>query len=121
MFRNFLHALPPGLLGILLLSGCQPKGTHTLGKPPEGNPISILAVRAGDTPPQVVVQGRIIEKCPVAGCWFRVQDDTAVIKIDTKAAGFVVTEIPLETRVTVAGKVTHEEDEIVLNGTGLRY
>lgn len=109
------------LLAVLCLTGCRPPGGHSLGKPPEGAARSILSVRAGDTPPNVVVQGRIIEKCPVAGCWFRIQDDTAVIKVDTKAAGFVVTDIPLETQVTVAGKVSHEDDEIVLNGAGLRY
>ncbi len=108
-------------MGLVLLNGCgKPKG-KVLGVPPKGEPRSILAVKAGDTPPTVTVQGILVEKCPVAGCWFRLRDDSGVIKVDTKTAGFVVTEIPLQSKLTVAGKVTQEGNETILAGTGLRY
>lgn len=80
-----------------------------------------MSVLAGDTPLTVTIEGTLVEKCPVAGCWFRIRDDTGVIKVDTKMAGFVVTEIPLQTRLTVGGKVALEGVEIVLQATGLRY
>lgn len=63
----------------------------------------------------------MIEKCPVAGCWFRLQDNTATIKVDTKSAGFVVTDVPLQTTVTVSGKVGTEGNLPLIEATGLRY
>jgi uncharacterized protein YdeI (BOF family) len=105
----------------LLAVGCQkPQGT-ILGKAPVGDPQTILAVTAGDTPPQVTVSGVMIEKCPLAGCWFRLRDRTGVIKVDTKPAGFVVVNVPLESTVTVAGKVVTAGDEVVIEATGIRY
>jgi hypothetical protein len=63
----------------------------------------------------------MIEKCPVAGCWFRLQDPTGTIKVDTKSAGFVVVDVPLQSQVIVAGKVVAEGSDVVLEATGLRY
>src|SRR5678816_3825951 len=83
------------LVGLVFLIGCgQPKG-NIKGAPPKGEPHSVLSVQAGDTPPTVTIQGTLIEKCPVAGCWFRLQDTTGIIKVDTKLAGFVVVDVPL--------------------------
>ena len=98
----------------------RPKG-KALGRAPAGDVKSILAVQAGDTPASVTLRGVIIEKCPVAGCWFRIQDESGIMKVDTKAAGFVVTDIPLQARLTVAGKVTQEGNETILEASGLRY
>src|SRR5262245_42533232 len=117
LMRPVLLALIP----LLLVLGCQqPKG-NVLGKAPKGEPKTILAVRAGDTPPQVTLSGVMIEKCPVAGCWFRLRDHTGVIKVDTKSAGFVVVKVPLESQVTVSGKVVADGDEVVIEATGVRY
>ena len=118
---RFYKMLLCGLVGTWLCTGCGKSKGKVLGQPPAGPPKTVLAVRAGDTPPKVVLQGRLVEKCPVAGCWFRVQDETGLIKVDTKTAGFVVTEIPLETVVTVAGTVAAEGDEPVIEATGLRF
>ncbi len=63
----------------------------------------------------------MIEKCPVAGCWFRLHDDTGTIKIDTKAAGFVVSAVPLETKMSVAGKISDTDGEVIIEATGVRY
>ena len=63
----------------------------------------------------------MVEKCPIAGCWLRVRDSTGIIKVDTKAAGFVVVSVPLDSNVTVMGKVTTDGDEVVVAATGLRY
>jgi uncharacterized protein YdeI (BOF family) len=114
------HILATTLL-LFSLSGCgKPHGT-VLGKAPKGEVRTILSVRAGDSPPQVVIAGVMVEKCPVAGCWLRVQDRTGVIKIDTKSAGFAVVNVPLETKVTVAGKVVPDGNDMALEATGLRY
>jgi len=109
-------------LTLLLLTGAchRPSGT-VLGQAPRGQPCTILAVRAGDTAPSVVLAGVMVEKCPVAGCWFRLRDQTGVIKVDTRNAGFVVVKIPLEAKVTVAGNVASDGSEVILAATGLRY
>lgn len=109
------------LVALVVVVGCgQPPGT-VLGKNPDGVRYETLAIRAGDTPPDVVIQGKLVEKCPQAGCWFKVDDGSGIIKVDTKAAGFVVTDIPLETVVTVGGKIVMVDEEQQIEATGLRY
>ena len=109
------------MLGVALAAGCGKASGKLKGVAPKGAPLSVLAVHAGDTPTAVTLRGTLVEKCPVAGCWFRLLDDTGVIKVDTKSAGFVVTEIPLTTVVTVGGRVSHEGDETIIEATGLQY
>lgn len=110
------------ILGVVALLGAcgKPQG-KVLGKAPRGEPQTILAVRDGITPPDVTLRGKIIEKCPTAGCWFYLADRTGAIKVDTKIAGFVITKITLQTEVTVSGKIVHEGNEPVLQATGLRH
>ena len=109
------------LIGAVLASGCgKPKGT-VLGKDPRGTEQTVLAIRAGTAPAQFTLNGAMIEKCPTAGCWFRLRDATGVIKVDTKSAGFVVVDVPLETKVTVAGKVVADGQDVQIEATGIRY
>ncbi len=82
---------------------------------------TVVAVKAGDTPAQVALCGEMVEKCPVAGCWFRLRDRTGTVKVDTKSAGFVVVEIPVGAKLTVAGRVATEGNETIIEATGLRY
>ena len=100
---------------------CHHQTGKVLGKAPAGDIRTVLAVRAGDTPPVVTLTGTMTEKCPVAGCWFRLTDGTGTIKVDTQAAGFVVADVPLETRMTVAGKIVESGDEIIIEASGVRY
>ena len=60
----------------------------------------------------------MIEKCPVAGCWFKLRDQTGVMRVDTKAAGFVVTDVPLHTRMRVQGRADTQGG---VAATGIRY
>src|SRR5215510_14909196 len=115
--------MKPALCVMLLavgLIGCGQKG-KVLGKTPKDPLATILAINAGTAPQHITLQGTMIEKCPQAGCWFRIDDGSGVIKVDTKAAGFVVSNIPLNTKVTVSGKVVSEGDEQQLQATGLLY
>src|SRR5262245_7014997 len=96
----------------LIAAGCGKPAGKVLGKVPKGETLTILAVRAGDTPPQVTLEGAMIEKCPVSGCWFRLRDKTGTIKVDTKAAGFTVVGVPLESKLTVSGKIVSEGNEV---------
>ena len=63
----------------------------------------------------------MVEKCPTAGCWFRLRDNTGVIKVDTKSTGFVVVDVPLETKITVSGKVVADGNDVQIEATGIRY
>lgn len=118
MFKAQFAVVLAVLVGVF---GCsKPKGT-VLGKLAKGNPVTILAIRAGDTPPQVTISGIMVEKCPVAGCWLKVQDPSGTIMVDTKSAGFVVVNVPLESEVTVSGKIVTEGDEVLIEASGLRY
>jgi uncharacterized protein YdeI (BOF family) len=113
--------LPAVILICLLFAGCSRSHGTVLGKAPEGKSQTILAVRDGTTPPEVVLSGVMIEKCPTAGCWFRLKDSTGVLKVDTKNAGFVVVDVPLESTVVVAGKVVADGNDVQLEATGVRY
>lgn len=107
------------LLGAL--TACSRQLGHVLGKTPSGETRNIIAVRAGETLPVVALRGTIVEKCPTAGCWFYLQDETGTIKVDTKSAGFVVVDLPLQTLVTVSGRVVNSNDDVTIEATGLRY
>ena len=104
-----------------LVTACHQPAGKVLGKAPSGNARTVLAILAGDTPATVTLSGAMTEKCPVAGCWFKLSDNTGTIKVDTQSAGFVVADLPLETRMTVSGKIVQSGDEIVIEASGVRY
>lgn len=92
-----------------------------LGTPPQGQATSTAAARSAAPGDVVTVKGEMVEKCPVAGCWFDVRDSSGVLRVDTKAAGFVVLDVPLHTQVVVSGRVAKQGTERVVDATGLRY
>lgn len=112
--------VPLLVLPVLLLAGCRSKQTSVLGKAPDAQSpteVRLLSAKAGSA---VTVQGEMVEKCPVAGCWFMLRDKTGIVRVDTKAAGFVVSEVPLHTQMTVSGTVA-PGTEIGLKASGVRY
>lgn len=109
------------IVGLALVCGCGGNHGRVLGKAPTAEPRKIGLVLGGESPAAVVLQGKLVEKCPTAGCWFRLEDPTGRIKVDTKAAGFVVTRVPLGATVTVGGKVAWDGTETVIQATGLSY
>ena len=122
MTLRFLQLAGVAWVCLLLIAGCHQPNSTVLGKAPEGEPRTISSVKTGDAPPQVTLQGVMIEKCPVAGCWFYLRDGTGVIKVDTKLAGFVVLDVPLQSRLTVSGKkVVADGGEVTIEATGVRY
>jgi uncharacterized protein YdeI (BOF family) len=103
------------------MAGCGSNGHTVLGTAPEGQPVTVAAVQNVALKKPVTVHGKLVEKCPVAGCWFMVKDPTGVIKVDTKAAGFVVLDVPLGVDVTVSGKSAANGSERMVEATGVRY
>ena len=109
------------VFSLLLATGCGQRQQTVLGQTPDGVVRTVASVLGPDARGHVVVRGVMVEKCPVAGCWLRVQDGTGSIKVDTKSAGFVVVDVPLRREVTVAGTVVIRGQEHMLEARGLRY
>ena len=110
-----LAALP-----VLLLTGCGAKQTNVLGKAPDAQApttVRLLSAKAGTV---VTLQGEMVEKCPVAGCWFMLRDKTGIVRVDTRQGGFVVSEVPLHTIMTVSGAVAAGTEPSV-KASGVRY
>ena len=63
----------------------------------------------------------MIEKCPTAGCWFMLQDNTGRVRVDLKAAGFVVTDVPTGGAVSVTGRLRRDVEEPVVVASGARF
>ena len=115
--------LPAVAASALLLAGCGSRQETVLGTAPDMTRLSnVSSLNAATSTKPVTLQGRMIEKCPVAGCWFRLQDQSGIIKVDTKEAGFVVTDVPLNTRITVSGTARQETGgQSQVAATGIRY
>ena len=109
------------LSGLILIAfGCS-RAPRVLGQKPADTLVAVNSVKTSPSVAPVSLRGVIVEKCPVAGCWFYLRDQTGTIKVDTKAANFVVVEIPLNTTVVVSGKISTEGSERILEATGLEY
>lgn len=109
------------LVACLALAGCSAKQTHVLGVAPAAQRTeTVRSLTQSPASAKVSVQGEMIEKCPVAGCWFILRDKTGTVRVDTKAAGFVVSSVPLHTQMTVSGTVV-PGTQPSLAATGVRY
>jgi uncharacterized protein YdeI (BOF family) len=101
-------------------TGCASGPKTTLGTVAETAPV--VAVRdVKEKEGTITLRGTMVEKCSVAACWFRLKDDTGVVKVDLKAAGFTVTDVPTNATVVVTGIPVKGGDEVELAATGLRY
>lgn len=110
-------------LGVALvaLSGCASPAT-TIGATPDESRAPVVATAAlkpGKTP--VTLKGVLVDKCPTAACWFHLRDATGTVKVDMKASGFTVTDVPVNATVTVTGVARSDGGEPYLSATGLRY
>lgn len=100
------------------ISGCATQQARVLGKAPSGQivPVSQLKSTAG----QVTIRGTMYEKCPVAGCWFMIRDKSGVVRVDAKSSGFTVTDVPVNSEVTVQGSVKTVGEKMVI-ASGMQY
>jgi uncharacterized protein YdeI (BOF family) len=109
------------LLTLTLAGGCGfSRHPVVLGAAPAKGPSTPVATLESAGKGAVTLEGTMTEKCPVAGCWFLLKDDTGVVKVDTKGAGFAVTDVPLGKTVRVTGAVAKSGESRVL-ATGLSY
>jgi len=104
-----------------LFTGCLERKPKILGSAFDGKSVAVATAKQSDPGSRLIVHGTMIEKCPEAGCWFVLRDESGVIKVDTKDAGFVVVDVPLQVSLTVAGQVDTNGAGRILKATGLRY
>ena len=107
-----------GALVALVLIGCTPSGGRLLGVEPAAAPALTIAMLKTTTAP-FTLSGTMTDKCPTAACWFHLKDTTGAVKVDVKAAGFTVTDIPNGAPVRVFGSYNKETGEV--EATGLRW
>lgn len=79
-----------------------------------------LAEKGGN--PEVVVKGKIVEKCPTSGCWFYVSDDTGRVRVDTQFSGFTVADHKIGSKVIVYGRaVKPQNGEAEMTALGAKF
>jgi len=105
-------------LAVAALAGCARAGGTVLGKDPGAS--AATPVSSVKSSQDATMTGVMYEKCPAAGCWFMLRDKSGVIRVDTKAAGFTVTDVPVNSEVTVRGTIK-KSGEPLLVASGLRY
>jgi len=108
------------VLAMVITVGCN-RHDSILGQSPIGPSRTVASLSRAKAEELVVLRGAMIEKCPVAGCWFRLRDETGTIKVDTRAAGFVVAKVPVRQNLVVSGKVVADGDGFSIQATGVRY
>jgi uncharacterized protein YdeI (BOF family) len=106
---------------LLLLVGCANHQADVRGRAPSGALTTVARLASAPTDGAVTVHGTMIEKCPTAGCWFMLQDNTGRVRVDLKAAGFVVTDIPTGGAVSVSGRLRRDGEEPVVVASGARF
>ena len=114
------RALAVTVLLIGITAGCRQAPQVVLGKAPAADPIIPVASISYTSHRPQTIRGTMVEKCPIAGCWFRVKDASGIVKVDTRSAGFVVTDVPLNSEVVVTG-VPHTGGETTIAATGMSY
>jgi uncharacterized protein YdeI (BOF family) len=106
---------------LVALVGCAAHQAEVRGRAPSGSPTVVARLASAPTNGTVTVRGTMIEKCPTAGCWFMLQDGTGRVRIDLKASGFVVTDLPTGGTVSVTGRLRRDADEPVVVASGARF
>lgn len=105
----------------LLFAGCSKRQVHALGGVVIGDPVTVAGTKEIDSGTRVLLRGTMTKKCPVAGCWFMLTDETGTIKVDLKNSEFVVVDVPLKSKMVVAGYLATNETDRVLEATGLQF
>jgi uncharacterized protein YdeI (BOF family) len=109
------------LSALLLGLGCDNREALILGRAPTGEAQTVSSMMRVNAGSRVLLSGVMVEKCPVAGCWFRLRDNTGTIKVDTRSAGFVVARVPVNSKLTVSGKLIADGDDLTIEALGVRY
>ena len=105
---------------VFALAGCRKK-TEQYGRKisnPNLTEVKAILTEPGDFAGKIVaIEGKIVRECPT-GCWFDVEDGTAIIHVNINPSGFA---IPQKTgkKVTVEGTLSIRNKQPILVGRGV--
>lgn len=105
--------------GTAIFAGCNK--TQEAAPVADAKTLSVAAIQKLKVSSPIVAQGTMVEKCPVAGCWFKMHDRTGVIKVDLKATKQTVMDVPLNSEVTVRGKVALNGSEKMIRAVSATF
>lgn len=108
-------------LSMAFFAGCANRQTEARGDNGKAETIGIASIQKMKLASPVVAHGTMIEKCPVAGCWFKLHDRSGTIKVDLKATKLTVVNVPLNAEVTVRGKVAPNGGEKMIQATSAAF
>jgi hypothetical protein len=81
-------------------------------------PIRSIAIAPADyNDKNITVKGKIILECPT-GCWFDLQQDAAILRVDILPSGLAIPQKTGST-ATVQGTLTVKDNKATLVGTGV--
>lgn len=121
--RSPQPALRPRLRASALVALVVATGGITLAGPHLHEALKTAAARApaavGDTrmtaaalhaltdagAPMLMVEGRMIDRCPLLGCWLTLRDGTGTLFVDLAPSGLSAARIPVGTAVRVSGRL----------------
>lgn len=87
----------------------------------DGEIVRVVTMQKMNLSTPVLARGTMVEKCPVAGCWFMLHDKTGIIKVDLKATKQNVVNIPLNSEVTVRGKVAQNGSQKMIQAVSATF
>jgi len=103
------------------VSGCGKTGDESYGAPIADRQITELKQIVSEPETfkdkKVTLEGKIIRQCPT-GCWFDMQQGTAVMHVDINPSGFAIPQKPNKT-VLVEGTVSVTDGQVEVIGTGV--
>ena len=118
--------IPITLVAILLaliLTGCGKKAGESYGEPIQNRQImnlkQVLTEPDSFKDKTLTVEGKIVRLCPT-GCWFDIQNETAVVHVDIHPSGFVIPQKSGKT-VLVEGTVSVIDGQVEIIGTGVEF
>ena len=105
---------------VFALGGCRKKAEQygrEISNPNLADVKAILTEPGDFEGKTVTIEGKIVRECPT-GCWFDVEQGTAIIHVDINPSGFA---IPQKTgkMVTVEGTISVRNKQPVLIGKGV--
>jgi hypothetical protein len=108
---------------VLAVASCEP-GERRFGEILAG--VTVIPVRAligeaaSHAGKKVQLEGRIVDVCPVSGCWFVLEDSGAAVLVDLKeSASWTLPHRVKGMPAVVQGVVRLRDGELVLAGRGV--
>ena len=101
--------------------GCTKQQPAETSAGAEVKTVSLAMMQKMKPGTRITAHGTMIEKCPVAGCWFILRDQTGTIKVDLKATKQTVVDVPLNSTVTVRGTIAPDGNKKMIRAVSATF